>query len=127
MKRHVIAVAVGSILAVPAFANNEIDAGNLPPDVATTMSREQVNLELVAAQRAGHVIDNAELGTWVKSPVQFAGKSRDDVYAELVSAQRSGDMIANGELGLTAREMQPTVYAGEPESQKQASSGDTTN
>jgi Domain of unknown function (DUF4148) len=127
MKRHVIAVAVSSILAVPAFANNEIDAGNLPPDVATTKSREQVNIELAAAQRAGHVIDNAELGTWVKSPVQFAGKSRDDVYAELVSAQKSGDMIANGELGLTAREMQPTVYAGEPESQKQASSGDTTN
>lgn len=123
MKRHIIAIAVGSILAVPAFANNEIDAGNLPPEVVSAKSREQVRLELVSAQTAGHMIDNAELGTWFKGPEQFASKSRDEVYAELAAAQKSGDMIANGELGLTAREMRPTVYAGEPESQKFASSG----
>jgi hypothetical protein len=30
MKRQVVTVLIGSLFALPALANNEIDAGNLP-------------------------------------------------------------------------------------------------
>lgn len=86
MTRKVLVLALGSLLALPVFANNEIDAGNLPPEVATTMTREQVRSELMAAQRAGEVIANAELGTWEKEPAEFAGKTRAQVAAEAEEA-----------------------------------------
>lgn len=111
MKRQVIAIVVGGLFALPAVANDEIDAGNLPRPVAATKTVEQVRIELVAAQRAGQVIENAELGTLVREPVRFAGKTRAQVLAELIAAQRSGDIIVNAELGLTARQMYPARYA----------------
>ena len=111
MKRQVIAIVVGGLFALPVVANNEIDAGNLPQPIAATKTLEQVRIELVAAQRAGQVIDNAELGTMVREPVRLAGKSREQVRAELIAAQRSGDFVVNAELGLTARQMYPARYA----------------
>ena len=63
MKRNVIAIVVAGLFALPALANNEIDAGNLPRDVTPSMTRDQVRAELIAAQRAGQVVVNAELGT----------------------------------------------------------------
>ena len=86
MTRKVLVLALGSLLALPAFANNEIDAGNLPGAVAATMTLEDVRMELMAAQRAGQVIANAELGTWEKGPAQYAGKTREQVADEAAAA-----------------------------------------
>jgi hypothetical protein len=111
MKRQLIAIAAGSLLALPVLANNEIDAGNLPKNVTPSMTTEQVRAELIAAQRAGHVIVNAELGTWAKTPMPLSHKTRAQVLAELIAAQRAGNVIINAELGLTARQMYPALYA----------------
>jgi hypothetical protein len=127
MKRKLIAIVLGSFVAIPALANDEIDAGNLPKDVIPTMTRDQVRAELIAAQRAGRVVDNAELGTLAKPPVQVAGKSRDQVRAELIAAQRAGDMVVNAETGLTARQMYSAKYAVRPSVQMRAGIGDTKN
>jgi hypothetical protein len=91
MKRQVITIALGSLFALPALANNEIDAGYNPPAQVSTPSAEQVFV-------------NAEQGyefkaTWV------AGKSRSDVRAEVAQALRSGDYIVNAELGTTANQL----------------------
>jgi hypothetical protein len=107
MKRQVIAIALGSLFALPAFANNEIDAGNLPQPVASTESTEQVRAELVAAKQSGNWMVNAELGTQSRlaTPVQVAGKSRAQVRAEVAQARAAGDYIANAELGTTANRL----------------------
>lgn len=104
MKRRVIAVALGSLFALPAFANNEIDPGYAPLAVHSTTS-EQVREELLAAKRSGNWMINAELGTVSRpsAPAQHAGKSRDEVRAELEQALRSGEYIVNAELGTTAK------------------------
>lgn len=91
MKREILAVALGSFIALPALANNEIDTGYNPPAQISTLSAEQV-------------LVNAEQGyefkaTWV------AGKTRDDVRAEVAQARRSGDYIANAELGTKAGQL----------------------
>ena len=120
MKRQIIAIVLGGLFALPAVANNEIDAGNLPKSVVPTKSAEQVRQELIAAQRAGQVIVNAELGTLAKPPVQLASKTREQVRAELIAAQRAGNFIVNAELGLTARQMYPSRYARVDAGEKRA-------
>lgn len=106
MKRQVLAVVVGSLFALPAFANNEIDAGNLPQPMAPSKSTEQVRAELVQAQRSGNVVVNAELGTMAKQGTTMtSGKSREEVRAELEQAYRSGEIIINAELGTTANRL----------------------
>lgn len=104
MKRQVLAIALGSLFALPAFANNEINAGNLPPVVTSTKSVEQVRAELIAAQRAGEVIVNGELGTTATS-MHSAGKSRTDVVAEVIQARSSGNYVVNAELGTKANQL----------------------
>jgi hypothetical protein len=91
MKRQVIAVALGSLFALPAFANNEIDAGYTPPAQVSTLSAEQV---FVNAEQ-GHV--------FVADPV--AAKSRAEVVSEVTQARRSGDYIVNAELGIKASQL----------------------
>lgn len=107
MKRQVIAVAVAGLFALPAYANNEIDAGN-PPYAApeSGVAREQVVREILAAKSSTDWRINAELGTVAgrTAPRQVAGKSRAEVLAELIEAQRNGDIIANAELGLKANQ-----------------------
>ena len=107
MKRQVVAVLVGSLFALPAFANNEIDAGNLPAPVATAKSRAQVHDEIVVAQRSGDWRVNQNLGTVSApaKPTQLAGKSRTEVRAEVAEARASGDYIVNAELGTTANQL----------------------
>ena len=108
MKRKFVAVAVASLFALPAYANNEIDAGN-PPYAApeSTLTRDQVYAQILAAKSSGNWRINSELGTVAGRPVaqQFAGKSRTEVLTELVDAQRSGEVIVNAELGTTARQL----------------------
>jgi hypothetical protein len=105
MKRQVIAIALGSFIALPALANDEINAGNLPQSVAATKAVAQVRAELLAAQRAGDVVVNAELGTTAKHAEQLSTKSRADVRAEVRDARLSGDYIVNAELGTTANQL----------------------
>ncbi len=88
MKRQLIALAIGGLIAVPAFANSEIDAGKVSP---TTFVNDYASSTLV----------NAEQG-YVANSIQDGGKSRAEVRAEVVQARRSGDYIVNAELGTTA-------------------------
>jgi hypothetical protein len=89
MKRQILAVALGSFIALPALANNEIDAGYTP--------LAQV------AQSTEVVFVNAEQGYAFKA--QMADKSRADVLAEVTKARRSGDYIVNAELGTKASQL----------------------
>ena len=109
MKRQLIAIAVGTLFALPALANNEIDTGYNPPAQVSTLSAEQVFV-------------NAEQGYEFKA-TRVAGKTREQVRAELIAALRAGDFIVNAELGLTAREMYPAQYAESTRGQLRAGVG----
>jgi hypothetical protein len=91
MKRQLIAVALGSLFALPALANNEIDAGYEPQ-------------AQIATQSVNEVFVNAEQG-YERKVTAVAGKTRDDVRAEVAQARRSGDFIANAELGTKASQL----------------------
>jgi len=91
MKRQLLAIALGSLVALPAFANNEIDAGYAP---RTTFS----------ADNAGLVFVDAEQG-YVPLATHDAGKSRAEVIAEVAQARRSGNYVVNAELGTKASQL----------------------
>jgi hypothetical protein len=91
MKRQLLAVAIGSLFALPALANNEIDAGYEPQAQISTQSVNEVFV-------------NAEQG-YERKATPVAGKSRDDVRAELAQARRAGDFIVNAELGTKASQL----------------------
>jgi hypothetical protein len=107
MKRKVLAVVLGSLFALPALANNEIDAGYPAFAPVASKSRVDVRAELQAAKRSGNWMVNAELGTQSRAsaPAQVAGKSRAEVRGEVAQALRSGDYIVNAELGTTANQL----------------------
>jgi len=107
MKRQVIAVLVGGLFALPAFANNEIDAGYPTFAPVASKSRAEVRAELIAAKRSGNWMVNAELGTQSRpaAPAQLTGKSRAEVRNEVAQALRSGDYVVNAELGTTANQL----------------------
>ena len=90
MKRQLLAIALGSLFALPALANNEIDAGA----AGTTYS----------ANNAGLVFADAEQG-YVPVAGHDAGKSRADVIAEVGQALRSGNYVVNAELGTKANQL----------------------
>jgi hypothetical protein len=83
MKRHIVALAIGSLFAVPALANNEIDAGA----PGTQYGSDKAGLAFVNAEQ-GYVVTASD-----------AGKSRAEVRAEVVQAANAGELIVNGELG----------------------------
>ena len=107
MKRQVIAVVLGSLFALPALANNEIDAGNLPRATVSAKSVEQVRAELLAAKQSGNWMVNAERGTQsrLSASVTVAGKSRSEVRDEVAQSRATGNYIVNAELGTTARQL----------------------
>lgn len=80
MKRQVIAIALGSLVALPAFA-----------DVESGLELNEIQPGLVL-------------------PVSQSGKTREDVRAELIAAQQAGDVIANAEMGTTLRRQAPPAY-----------------
>jgi len=113
MKRQIIAVVLGSLFALPAFANAEID---YPPQAATAAAAKtvaQVRDELVAAERAGDFVVNAETGekAYQLNPSAYpvrsavAGKSHEQVLAALVKAQRTGDIVADAETGAKVNQL----------------------
>lgn len=63
MQRHVIAIALGSFIALPAFANYEINAGERMPVEISMKSRAEVRAEVEQAFRSGELFVNGELGT----------------------------------------------------------------
>jgi hypothetical protein len=83
MKRHIVALAIGSLFAVPALANNEIDAGA----PGTQYGPDSSGWQFVNAEQ-GYV-----------AAASAAGKSRAEVRAEVVQAANAGELIVNGELG----------------------------
>jgi hypothetical protein len=88
MKRQILAVALGSLFALPALANNEIDTGYAGTPQVTTQS-------------ANEVFVNAEQG-YEFLTASMSDKSRAEVVAEVAQARRSGDFILNAELGTKA-------------------------
>ncbi len=91
MKRQIIAVALGSLFALPALANNEIDAGYTPPAQVSALSAELVFV-------------NAEQG-YVFVADSAAAKSRAEVVSEVTQARHSGNYIINAELGTKANQL----------------------
>ena len=91
MKRQLIAVALGSLFALPVLANNEIDAGYTPPPQIATPS-------------ANEVFVNAEVG-YEHRAAAAVGKTRDEVRAEVEQARRSGNFVINAELGTKASQL----------------------
>ena len=107
MKRQVIAVLLGSLFALPAFANAQIDGetGMSPtpavPAQFAGKSRAEVRAELEQAVRSGRTNVDGEIGAASWS-AQAATKSRNEVRAELVQAYRTGAMNIDGEIGSAA-------------------------
>ncbi len=60
MKRQIIAIALGSLFALPAFANEESDHPPQAPTTAPAITATQVREELIGAKRAGDIVVNAE-------------------------------------------------------------------
>jgi len=100
MKRQLVAIALGGLFALPALANYELYSVGVAPEIApSTKTREQVRAELIAAQRAGQVVVNAELGTTAKQPAQTAGKTREQVFEEILMEQQAGKWFILGTRG----------------------------
>lgn len=100
MKRQIIAVALGSLFALPAFADGEIGFEYRNAATAeSSQTRAAVVAELVAAQRAGHVVVDGEIGTLQSASLAQAGKTRDEVLAELISDRSNNSFSVDGETG----------------------------
>ena len=87
MKRQVLAVALGTVFALPALANNEISTGYV--------SQPQPTM-----QRSIEMFIDAEQGYALQAAAE--GKSRAEVVAEVTKARSTGDYIVNAELGTKA-------------------------
>lgn len=96
MKRQIIAVAIGSLFALPAFADGEIgfDFRTVTP-AESSKTRAQVQAELVAAQRAGELAVDGEIGKLHAG--SDSSKTRAQVLSELMAAQDGG--WVDGETG----------------------------
>ena len=91
MKRQILAVALGTVFALPALANNEIDTGYTGPAQVSTL-------------RAPQVFVDAEQG-YVFAATSGIEKSRAEVVAEVAQSRRTGDYIVNAELGTKASQL----------------------
>jgi hypothetical protein len=92
MKRQILAVAIGSLFAVPAFAvDGEIGFDyRSVPTAESGKTQAQVRAELVAAQRAGEIPVDGEIGL-VSRQSTSTGKTRAEVMAELPSGYDAVD------------------------------------
>ena len=100
MKRQIIAVALGSLFALPAFADGEIGSEYWKAAMAeSSKTRTAVVAELVAAQRAGQVVVDGEIGTLQSASAPQAGKTRAEVLAELISDRSNNNFSVDGETG----------------------------
>jgi hypothetical protein len=100
MKRQIIAVALGSLFALPAFADGEIGFDYWKATAAeSSQTRAEVVAELVSAQRAGHVVVDGEIGTFQSVSAPQAGKTSAEVLAELISDRSNNSFSVDGETG----------------------------
>jgi len=90
MKRQILAVTLGSLFALPALANNEINTGYV--------SQPQPSM-----QRSIEMFIDAEQGYARQAVAE--GKSRAEVRAEVVKSRTTGDYIVNAELGTKANRL----------------------
>ena len=110
MKRQVIAVLFGSLFALPAFADAQLDGETgLSPTPAVPAqfagkARADVRAELVQAYRSGRNNVDGEIGA-ASQPAQATAKSRAEVRAELVQAYRAGATHIDGEIGSAANRL----------------------
>jgi hypothetical protein len=65
----------------------------------SSMTRAEVLAELVAAQRAGHVVVDGEIGTLQSASLPQSGKTRAQVIAELFAEYSAGNLAVDGETG----------------------------
>jgi len=91
MKRQILAIALGSLFALPALANNEIDAGYEPQPQPSV----QRSIELFIDAEQGYALQTATAD----------GKTREEVRAEVVQSRLAGDYIVNAELGTKATQL----------------------
>ncbi|HSG75482.1 MAG TPA: hypothetical protein VLA30_05035 [Burkholderiales bacterium] len=87
MKRQVLAVALGTVFALPALANNEISTGY----VSQPQSTMQRSIEMFIDAEQGYALQAAA-----------EQMSRAEVVAEVTKARSTGDYIVNAELGTKA-------------------------
>ena len=100
MKRQIIAVALGSLFALPAFADGEIGFEYWKAPMAeSSKTRAEVVAELVTAQRAGQVVIDGEIGTLQSASAPQAGKTRAEVLAELTRTHGDNNFSVDGETG----------------------------
>jgi hypothetical protein len=96
MKRQIIAVAIGSLFALPAFADGEIGSDfRTLAKAESSKTRAQVRAELVAAQATRGYVDG-EIGA--QHAGMDSGKTRAQVVSELMAAQDDGGWV-DGETG----------------------------
>ncbi|MGH8745907.1 MAG: hypothetical protein ACREUK_05400 [Burkholderiales bacterium] len=120
MKRQIIVLALGSLFALPGFAAaatmNDNAATGYPLQssaIVAPKTTSQVGDELIAAQRAGNFVINAETGQKANqldpsaypAHTALAVKSRAEVLDELVDAQNAGDIVVNAESGQTLHQL----------------------
>ncbi len=92
MKRQILAVAIGSLFALPAFADGEIGFDfRTVAKAESSKTRAQVQAELVAARPAM----DGEIGQLYAGTE--SSKSRAQVVSELMAAQDGG--WVDGETG----------------------------
>jgi hypothetical protein len=91
MKRQILAVALGSLFALPALANNEIDAGY----ESQPQPSVQRSIEMFIDAEQGYALQTATVD----------GKTREEVRAEVVQSRLTGDYIVNAELGTKAAQL----------------------
>jgi hypothetical protein len=97
MKRQIIAVAIGSLFALPAFADGEIGFDfRTVAKAESSNTRAQVQAELVAAQHAGELAVDGEIGQLYART--DSGKTRAQVVSELMAAQDDSTYV-DGETG----------------------------
>jgi hypothetical protein len=105
MKNAISMISVSAIALTVASSAACADPGK---------SREQVQAELAAAQKAGDVIGPSGFSPHKLFPSQYPtvatgqGKTREQVEAELAAAQKAGDVI--GPSGFSPRELFPGEY-----------------
>lgn len=92
MKRQLIALAVGSLFVLPAFADGEIGSDfRTVAKAESSNTRAQVQAELIAAQATRGYVDG-EIGNTANATV--SNKSRAEVMAEI-----DGQRAVDGEIG----------------------------
>ena len=113
MKRNLLAILIGALVATPAFARtglkpNEIQQGLTFMEARQSdTTRAEVRRELRSSERRAKLMSQSRLGLVPKSEqigAKDTHKTRAEVRAEVVKAYRNGKLIPeNAEIGNSSR------------------------